>query len=227
MTASLQEITHALLEAACSAGAEAADAQAVRGTAVEIDVRAGALEHAERSEGVDVSLRVLIGQKQANVSSSDTRPETLNMLAERAVMMAREAPDDPYVGLAAPDQLASDWDIDALELSDPAPEPSPQVLQSDAVRAEAAALAVKGVSQVQSASAGYHERAIHQAATNGFSAGFTRTDRGISCVAIAGEGSGMERDHDSDWRIFQSDLRSPEEIGQTAQTAHRGVSGSV
>ena len=216
MTASLQDITHALLDAAQKAGAEAADAQAVRGQAVTIDVRGGVLEQAERAEGVDIALRVLIGRRGASVSASDTRAETLAMLAERAVTMAREAPEDPHVGLATPDQLATSTDMEMLELHDPAPEPSPEALQDDAHRAEAAALAIKGITQVQSASAGYHSRAIHQAATNGFSAGFTRTDTGVSCVAIAGTGSGMERDHDSDWRIFRSDLRSPEDIGTRA-----------
>lgn len=216
MSASLQEITHALLDAARAAGADAADAEATRGSAVTIDVRGGTLEQAERAEGVDISLRVFIGQRQAHVSASDTRPETLRTLAERAVTMAREAPADPYVGLADPDQLARDWDIEVLELCDPAPEPSPEALQDEARRAEAAALAVPGVSQVQSSSAGYQRRALHQAATNGFSAGYTRTDRGLSCVAIAGQGNGMERDHDSDWRVFASDLRSPEEIGRSA-----------
>ncbi len=216
MTQPLDQITHALIEAARHAGADAADAVAVRGQATTIDVRGGVLEQAERAEGVDIGLRVLIGRRQANVSASDTRRETLTMMAERAVAMAAEAPEDPHAGLADPDQLIRSWDIDALELHDPAPEPTPEALREDARRAEAAALAVTGITQVQSASAAYHMQDSHQAATNGFSAGYRRTDKGISCVAIAGEGAGMERDHDSDSRIFQSDLRSPEEIGQLA-----------
>ncbi|QGX97626.1 TldD/PmbA family protein [Roseovarius faecimaris] len=213
MSASLETVTHALIDRALKAGAEAADVLAVQGHAMTIDMRGGTLEQAERAEGVDIGLRVLIGQKQAIVSAADLREATLDQLSERAVAMAREAPDDPYVGLARPDELAQGWDMAALELSDPAPEPSPQELQDEAARAEAAALAVKGITQVQSASAAYHWREIYQAASNGFSAGFTRTDRGISCVAIAGTGTGMERDYDSDSRIFQSDLRSAEEIG--------------
>ncbi|MDX1781318.1 MAG: TldD/PmbA family protein [Thalassovita sp.] len=216
MTQTLEHLTHALLDAARKAGADAADAIAVAGTSLSIDVREGRLEQADRAEGTDIGLRVLIGQRQANVSSSDTRPETLAAMAERAVAMAKEAPEDPYIGLADPDQLARDWDIDALEMADPAPEPDPEMLQQDARRAEAAALAVEGVTQVQSASAGYGHRQIHLAATNGFSGGYTRTDRATSCVAIAGSGTGMERDHDGDMRIFQSDLRSPEEIGEKA-----------
>jgi PmbA protein len=130
--------------------------------------------------------------------------------------MAREAPLDPTVGLADPSQLARDWDIAALEMCDPTPEPDPATLQQDAARAEAAALAVQGVSKVDSASAAYGLRHVHLAASNGFSAGYSRSDRAISCVAITGSGTGMERDYDGDMRIYQSDLRSPEDVGTTA-----------
>ena len=217
----LEQLTIVLLDAAKKAGAGSADAIAVQGTSVSIDVHKGALEHAERSEGVDIGLRVMIGQRQANVSASDTSDDTIRTLAERAVAMAKEAPEDPYIGLADPDQLASGWDVNALELCDPTEEPAPDQLQADAIEAEEAALAVQGVSQVQAASASYSARQVHLAASNGFSGGYARTDRGTSCVAIAGEGTGMERDYDSDVRIFQNELRAPSDIGRTA--AERAV----
>jgi len=216
MADKLENQTEALLRAARQAGAEAADAVAMHGQSVTIDVRAGALEQAERAEGTDIGLRVLIGRRQACVSASDTRDETIRTLAERAVAMAREAPEDPHAGLAEPSQLAQDWDVGALELDDPAPEPEAQALKEDALAAEAAALTVDGVSQVQAASAAWSRRRIHQAATNGFAGGYARTDRGLFCTAIAGTGSGMERDSDGDSRLFQSDLRSAEDIGTTA-----------
>ncbi|MDQ2094526.1 TldD/PmbA family protein [Rhodalgimonas zhirmunskyi] len=212
----LEPLANAALVAARRAGADAADAMALSGTSIAIDVRGGTLEQAERSEGTDLGLRVFVGKRQAVVSSSDTRPETLYAMAERAVAMAREAPEDPYIGLADPEQLVTDWDADSLELCDPTPEPAPIALEEDARRAEAATLAVAGVSQVQSASAGYSRRTVWLAATNGFSGGYARSDRSLYAVAIAGEGLGMERDHDGDSRIFQSDLRSAEDIGRCA-----------
>lgn len=212
----LDQITAALIDAALKAGADAADAIAIKGTSLSIDVRNGALEQAERSEGRDVGLRVLIGQRQANVSSSDSRPETLATMAERAVAMAKEAPEDPYIGLANSDQLIHDFDVAALEMADPTTEPNPATLEEDARRAEAAAMAVKGVSQVQSASAGYSVHNVHLAASNGFAGGYRRTGRSISAVAIGGEGASMERDYDGDSRVFQADLRSPEDIGRKA-----------
>jgi len=216
MTRTPEEISHNLLDAARKAGAEAADAIVIDGSSISVEARNGALEHAERSEGTDLGLRVFLGKRQAIVSSSDNRPETLKAMAERAVAMAREAPEDPFTGLADADQLAQDMDPEALELFDPAPEPVAEVLLRDALAAEAAALAVQGVSQVSDAAASYGTHRVHLAATNGFSGGYSRSSRSTSCVAISGEGTGMERDYDGDSRTFQSDLRSPEEIGRTA-----------
>lgn len=216
MTQTLADLTEMMLAAARKARAEAADALAVEGTSVSIDVRSGKLEHAERSEGTDIGLRVIIGKRQACVSSSDTRHETIDQMAERAVAMARLAPEDPTTGLADAADLAADRDVSRLDLCDRSADPDPAQLQDDAARAEAAALAVKGVSQVQSASAAFGRRSVWLAASNGFSAGYERSDRSISCVAITGTGTGMERDYDFDSRIFQADLRSPEDIGTSA-----------
>ncbi|UOA30690.1 Metalloprotease PmbA [Sulfitobacter sp. DSM 110093] len=216
MPEALDALTKSLLQAATNAGADAADAMAITASSVSIEVRGGALEQAERSEGTDIGLRVFVGHRSANVSASDTSSRTIEEMAERAVAMAREAPEDPYSGLADPDQLSARRDAEGLELYDATPEPSPETLQDDAARAEAAALAVKGVSQVQSAGAGYGAQEIYLAATNGFEGGYARSERGLSCVAIAGSGTGMERDYDGDSRIFQADLRDAGDIGTRA-----------
>lgn len=212
----LETLAQALIEAARRAGAEAADALAVEDRALSIDVRDGRLEQAERSEGLELGLRVLIGQRQACVAASDARPETLSRMAERAVAMAREAPDDPNVGLAAPGELARDWDLAALELRDPAAAPAPEVLQEAARAAEAGARAVPGITLVEAASAGWGDRRIHLAASNGFSGGYGRSGTHVACVAITGEGTGMERDWCSESRIFAADLPDAETIGRRA-----------
>jgi len=218
MPDTLENMTHALIEAARRAGADTADAIALRGQSVIVDMRGGTLEQAERAEGTDIGLRVLVGGRQANVSASDTRPETIAALADRAVAMAREAPEDPFAGLADAAQLSDRCDAAGLELCDPGPAPAPDALMHMAQAAEAAALGVAGVAQVQSASAAWSRRAVHIAASNGFSGGYARGDTSLSCVAIAGTGTGMERDHDGDARVFAADLRSPEDIGQSAGT---------
>ena len=219
-------LAQALLDAARAAGADSADAMVIEGTSVSIDVRGGRLEHAERAEGLEIGLRVLIGNRQACVSSSDARPETMAVMAERAVAMAREAPEDPYAGLADPSQLTSRRDAEGLELLDTSAEPDPAMLEEDARRAEASALTVSGVSQIDQASAAYSRRQVHLAASNGFSGGYGRSSRHISCVAITGEGTTMERDWASEGRIFQADLPSAESIGIEAGNRAAARAGS-
>jgi PmbA protein len=216
MPINLEQLTAQVLDAAKKAGADHADAMAVQGTAVSIDVRAGALEQAERAEGLDVGLRVLIGQRQACVSVSDSSADTISEMAERAVAMAREAPEDPAIGLADPSQIARSWDANALDMLDPAQEPSPTELEDVARRAEAAALAVEGISQVESAASSFSARQLHLAASNGFSGGYGRTDNSLFAVAITGEGTGMERDYYGDARNYRSDLPTAEEVGGIA-----------
>ncbi len=216
MTDMLASLSDRLLAAARRAGAEAADALAVREASLSVDVRAGALEQAERAEALEIGLRVLIGRRQACVSASDISDRTLAEMAERAVAMAREAPEDPGAGLADAAQLARDTGAAALELADPAPEPGPERLEELARAAESAALAVEGVAQVQASGASWGRREIHLAATNGFSGGYARTSSSLSCVAISGEGTGMERDHAAESRTFAADLPGPEAVGRLA-----------
>ncbi|WP_116133564.1 TldD/PmbA family protein [Tropicimonas sp. IMCC34043] len=222
----LQTLTTDLLEVARKAGAEAADAVAMEGRSISIDVRDGRLEQAERAEGTELGLRVLIGRRQACVSSSDSAPATLAEMAARAVAMAREAPEDPGVGLAAPDQLASDRDVTQLDLADPAPEPDPAGLESDARTAEAAALAHAGISRVDSASAVYGSQRVHLATSGGFSGGYARTSSALFVVAITGEGTGMERDYYGESRIYRADLPTPEEVGRIAAERTLARSGA-
>lgn len=217
MPASLADLTEALLNAARTAGAETADALAVSGASVSIDIRAGALEQAERSEATEVGLRVLIGGRQACVSASDVSPATFARLAERAVAMAREAPDDPYAGLAEPGQLAQGWDLAAFELADPGEEPSAASLEATARAAEAAAMAHAGITQVE-ASAGSSRRSLHLATSNGFSGGYARTSHSVSAVAFTGSGTAMERDWAGEGRIWAADMPSASEIGDLAAT---------
>lgn len=212
----LSDLTGALLSAAKAAGADGADVLAVDTRSVSIDVLGGKLEQAERSEGLEVGLRVLVGQRQACVSSSLIDPDTLREVAERAVFMAREAPEDPYIGLADPDQLADITDAEGLELFDPAPDPDAASLQDDAARAEAAALAVDGITQVQSASGYFGTTTVHLATSTGFSGGYHRSGTSTSCVAITGEGTGMERDYCGESRVYRADLPDPEQIGRIA-----------
>ncbi|PZQ52131.1 MAG: modulator protein [Rhodovulum sulfidophilum] len=212
----LQRLAEAMLDAARRAGADAADAVAAAGESLSIEVRDGALEQAERSEGVDIGLRVLVGQRQACVASSDVRPETIAAMAERAVAMAREAPEDPYCGLAEPGEFATEWDLAALDLVDQVHVPTPEDLRAAALTAEAAARAVPGVSRMDTTGASWGLSHFHLATSAGFSGGYGRTGHGLQVVAIQGEGLAMERDYAYDSRSHFADMEDPAAIGRRA-----------
>lgn len=216
MTMPLEDIAAQLMDAARDAGAEASDVLVAEGASISIDVRAGALEQAERAEGTDVGLRVMIGRRQACVSSSELTQETFSAMAERAVAMAREAPEDDGVAQADPSALARNLDMESLDLVDHAPEPAPEALEAAAREAEASALSHDGISMVETASASWGKRRLHLATSVGFSAGYARTDSSLFCVAITGEGTGMERDYYGESRSHAEDLPTPKETGRLA-----------
>ena len=208
----LSELAHRLVEAAKRAGADAADAIAVRGVSQGVEIREGKVEESERSEGDDVGLRVFVGKRQAVVSTSDIGGDVAK-LAERAVAMAKVAPDDEYVGLADPALLAKQFPD--LDLLDPQM-PSVAELERRALEAEAAALAVKGVSKSGGASASSGIGGMVLVTSTGFHGSYLRSSQGLSAVAIAGEGTGMERDYDFTSAIHGSDLESASNVGRSA-----------
>jgi len=207
-----------LVKAALRAGADAADAVAVRAMSLSIEVRDGAVEESERAEGDDLGLRVLVGKGQAVVSTNDTAADGSAALAARAVAMARAAPEDKYAGLADEGLLAHDFPD--LDLIDP-DLPTVAQLEAMARAAEAAALAVKGVSKSGGASASAGIGGMVLVTSHGFRGAYLGSSHGVSVTAIAGEGTGMERDYDYSSVRHAADLDAPEKIGRVA--AERAV----
>ncbi len=202
-----------LVKAARAAGADAADAVAVRSLSLSIEVRDGAVEESESAEGDDLGLRVLVGRRQAVVSTNDLSGDGSAALAERAVAMARAAPEDKYAGLADEALLAHTFPD--LDLIDP-DLPTVKQLEAMAAAAEQAGLAVKGVSKSGGASASAGIGGMVLVTSHGFRGAYLGSRHGVSMTAIAGDGTGMERDYDYSSVLHASDLESPEKIGRTA-----------
>jgi PmbA protein len=194
------------------AGADAADAVAVRSMSLAVEVREGAVEESERSESDDVGLRVLVGRRQAVVSTNDIASDVAQ-LAERAVAMAKVAPEDAFAGLADPTMLAREQpDLDLLD-----PElPSVAVLEDRARRAEAAGLAVEGVSKSGGASGSAGIGGMVLVTSAGFRGAYLASRQSLMMQAIAGEGTSMETDYEFSSALHGDDLDSPETVGRTA-----------
>jgi len=202
-----------LIEKSSAAGADAADALAVDSVSLSLAHRLGAREHLERSESLDVGLRVFVGPRQAIVSSSDASDDSLDELVARAVAMAKTVPEDPYGGLASPEQLATEFpDLDECDET----EPGAEGLGALAAAAEDAARAVDGITNSEGAEAGWSRSVVALAASNGFRQRRAGSRHSLSVSVVAGENTGMERDYDYVTTVHGDDLPPPEEIGRRA-----------
>ncbi len=204
-------IEQPLVAAAKRAGADQADAVVMRARSVSVSVRLGKVEGTESSESDDFALRVFVGGRIASVSANASADP--GRLAERAVAMARVAPEDPYEQLADPSLLVvSPRDLDLYDST----EIDSERLTKDALVAEAAALAVKGVTNSGGAGASCSLGGLVLVTSTGFSGQYAATRFGRSVSAIAGEGTKMERDYDFSSRLHFSDLDTPDDIGRRA-----------
>ena len=203
-----------LVAAARKAGADAADALYLCNASTQISVRLGALEDVERSEGEEIGLRLFVGSRSASVSSSDLSADALSALVERAVAMAREAPVDPYAGLAPEDRLlrGPSVDVDGDDNADPAP----AELRARAEAAEDAARGVQGVTNSEGAGASASRTVIALATSAGFARGYSTSGYGCSASVIAGEGGGMQRDYAYHSARHLGDLEDAQAIGLRA-----------
>ena len=209
-----QAAAERLVERAVRAGADAADAMYAGQASMDAQVRLGELEHVGRSEGEEIGLRLFLGSKSASVGSSDLSDEALAELVTRALAMATEAPEDPYAGLAPSDLLASAPFLE-LDSVDPA-ELGPAELKAMALAAEAAALAVPGVTNSSGGSASTSASITALATSAGFAGAYSSGGFSCSVAVLAGEGGTMQRDHAWHGVRHLADLDRPEDIGRLA-----------
>jgi PmbA protein len=203
-----------VISAAKKAGAEHADALIVESDSLGVSCRMGEMEDLERSEAKDLGLRVLIGKQQAVVSTSDINPAALAEMAQRAVDMARHAPEDPWCGLADESELTSSYP-ENLDLFDPTT-PEVEGLFETARIIEHSARSVEGITNSEGASASWGRSSVALMTSHGFAGSYEASSHSMGVSVIAGEGTGMERDYEFDSARHMEDLENPEAIGLTA-----------
>lgn len=209
-----ENLLNDVVAAALKAGADAAEAVGAERRSLSISVRMGDLEEVEREESRDLGLRVFVGQRQATVSGSDVSAEARAKLVERAVAMARLAPEDPYAGLAEPERLARGPLLD-LDLFD-ATEPTAEALEDRARAAEAAARAAPKVTNTDGATGSWSSSRWVMVTSGGFHGVHRASGFSIGASAIASDEGGMETGYDGRSARWQSDLPSPESLGAEA-----------
>lgn len=212
------EVLVELLARAKRKGASAAEAVMVHGASMSVTYRLGKRENLNRAEGRDVGLRVFVGKQQAMVATTDTSPAALETLLDRALAMAKAAPEDPYCGLVEPELLATSTpDLDMLDSH----EPTGDELYERAAEAEDAARAVPGITNSDGAGAGWRQGEVFLITSDGFAGGYKSSSFSASVSVVGGSGTGMETDHASNRARHVRDLRPSKDIG--AEAGERAV----
>jgi PmbA protein len=204
----------ALVEAAVKADADAADVIYAGDGSTGVQIRLGALEDVERSEGEAIGLRFFVGRRSASVSSSDLSQDALAALVERAAAMAREALEDRFAGLA-PEQRLLDGSGPAVD-GDDGRDPAPTELKALALAIEDAARAVAGVTNSEGAGVSAGRSVIALATSAGFCRGYSTSGYSGSASVIAGVGGNMQRDYASHNVRHFDDLDAAATIGRKA-----------
>jgi PmbA protein len=214
-----QGIIEELISKAIKHGADSADAVWVKNKSTSASSRLGKLEQLNNSDEEQLGLRVFIGKKQSIVSSSDCSPKVFNDIIDRSIKMAKTIPEDPYVGIAEPDQLAKT--LPEIDIFDPF-EVTTDTLINSAITCENTARSVKGITNSEGASASWSESSVCIATSNGFNRSYKSTGGSLSVSVLAGQSNtGMEVDYDYSTAVYWNDLKSPEELGCSA--ANRAI----
>ena len=216
--AAVDALADRILTLAKAKGADGAEVLALSNRSVSASCRLGKPETLTGSETHEIGMRVFIskgegGMAQAIVSTSSLDLGEAETLVERAIAMARAVPSDPYAGLAVPAQLATS--IADLDLYDSTPI-TPSELAELAMRAEASALAINGITNSEGADASAEVSRLLLKTSTGFQHSFLSSDFGFSVSVLAAEGTSMERDYDYTMAAFFKDLEQPEAIGERA-----------
>jgi PmbA protein len=209
-----EERAAALVDRAARAGADASDVVYYANASTAVQVRLGELEDVARTEAETVSLRLFVGSRSASVSSSDLSDDAMTALVERAVAMAREAPEDPWSGLAPEELLmrGTGPDVDGDDGGDPLP----LELKERSLAMEAAGMEVAGITNSEGAAVSAGRSVFALATSHGFNRGYSTTGYSASASMIAGTGSEMQRDYSHHSVRHYSELDDPETLGRQA-----------
>ncbi|MBW8869519.1 MAG: TldD/PmbA family protein, partial [Acidobacteriales bacterium] len=213
----LNSLAQQVVERALQAGATDAEAVVYGGDEFSTGVRLGQVETLQESGSRAVGLRVFIGQRTANTSSSDLSETSIRRLVEGAVGLAKITSEDPFAGLPEPDEFGSLSGDLGLYFDDVYSLPVEQRIEM-ARRCEAAAMAAD--TRIQNSSGAEFDAATsHKIVVNsrGFSGEYRRSYCGFSVSPIAQDTTGtMQRDHWYSSARHIGGLESPEEVGKEA-----------
>ncbi|MDR5898107.1 metalloprotease PmbA [Halomonas vilamensis] len=194
-------------------GADAAEVGASVDQGVGVSVRLGEVETVELSRDQGIAVTVYVGQHKGSASSTDAGSDSIRATVEKAMAIARYTGEDPAAGLADAELMARD--IPDLDVHHPWALSTEEATEL-ALSCERAGREVSGITHSDGASLSTGEGVRVYANSHGFLGTQKGSRHSLSCMLIAEDDNGMQRDYDYTSVRNPSELRDPAEVGREA-----------
>lgn len=212
----LNALVENILDEAKRQGADQTEVSASVEAGLSVSVRKGELENLEFNQDRGFGITLYVGARKGSASTTDSSADAIKDTVAAAKQIATHTEDDPCNGLAdaalMPTELEDlslfhNWDIepgDAAEL---------------AIACETAGLETDDrLTNSDGAQVNTQQSLRVYGNSHGFIGGYTGTRHGISCMLIAEDREGMQRDYWYTVARHADDLDTPESVGlQAAQ----------
>ncbi len=201
------------LDLARRLGADACEVGASVDQGVGVSVREGEVETVELSRDQGIAVTVYVGQRKGSASSSDAGEASVRAVVEKALAIARHTGEDPAAGLADARLMATE--LPDLDVHHPWPLSIDEATDL-ALRCESAGRGMAGIRSSDGASLSSGEGVRVYANSHGFLGSQCGSRHSLSCMLIAEDENGMQRDYDYTSARAPGDLAAAEAVGESA-----------
>ncbi|MBB3191650.1 metalloprotease PmbA [Halomonas cerina] len=196
-------------------GADACEFGASVDQGVGVSVREGDVETVELSRDQGIAVTVYVGQRKGSASSTDAGEASIRDVVEKALAIARHTGEDPASGLADASLMARE--LPDLEVHHPWPLTTEEAIDI-ALACESAGRGMDGIKSSDGASLSSGEGVRVYGNSHGFLGSQRGSRHSLSCMLIAEDAGGMQRDYDYTSARHPDDLWAPETVGRSAAT---------
>ena len=189
----LKNLVTDILAEAKRQGADSAEVSVSEDVGLGVSVRMGELETVEFNHDRGFGITLYFGQRKGSASTSDSSPGAIKETIAAAANIAKHTQDDPCSGLAEAElsprvlpelQLYHPWSLDPAEAERLARDCEAAGLQADS-----------RIDNSDGAQVSTQQSVRVYGNSHGFVGSFVRTRHSVSCVLIATDDNGMQRDY--------------------------------
>ncbi len=215
----MEELAERLLDTVKQRGATAAKVVLSNSQGVAVEVRQQQVDSLEFNRDKGLSLTVYLGQQKGTATTTDFSEKGIEQAVNAAMSIARYTQPDPFAGLPDkelyanqfPDlQLYYPWETSVPELINLATEVELMGTSTD-----------KRISNSEGGSVNTHESIHYMATSNGFRGFKKGTSHSLSCVLIAEDEAGLQRDY------YYSSHRNPEQLLSASEVGSQAANRTV